>query len=659
MSFSLKDYSGFEKIGEGGMGKVFLATQISLDRKVVIKEIAADLLKNPALVQRFENEAKLAASLEHDNIIRVYDFGADSGFFYIAMEYIDGPNLEQLLAEQGFPKEVGLMVVLQALKGLNYAHQQGIAHGDVKPDNILVSRTGRVKITDFGLSYLNAQTTNFPIAEMVFLTPAYMPPEQAKEIEAQHLDKEEFFETIPAFAQPRMVTSLTETDRQGQDIRGDIWSTGVMLYRILSGSFPFSGENISRLAHSIEHGNAKPIRQFVPSLPEKLEESIDRCLMKEPGDRLLTLDTLIESLENFFFDIGIRDIEKQIGKYLAKGPAAVVELEKLLSGYHIRLSEEYLAGGDTIKSDIHFEEAEKANPSAGSAPANGRPWKALPSRTSITQRVPVVKIRNGRKTGKGGAFTVFARAAAIMLIALLGAAGSFAIVKKITAEDGGAETVKKAAGILRDTVRQQPPAAGTVSAPADSLHFADYPLPISEDTAHRLQEVARMEYIGKNRSMISSSGHTARTASVQTGTLKIATVPFPAKIYVDGNENTSPEKLKRGVRLPSGVHVIAAAAEGYESFLDLVTIVKDSVINFQMELKPLGKTGGILDVSCYPQSTIYVDGIARGRTPKTVSLSEGRHFVILHRDGYEPFSQAVEVLPEKPVQLQVKLEKQQ
>jgi hypothetical protein len=145
---------------------------------------------------------------------------------------------------------------------------------------------------------------------------------------------------------------------------------------------------------------------------------------------------------------------------------------------------------------------------------------------------------------------------------------------------------------------------------------------------------------------------------VKTGTLKIAVVPFPAKVYVDGDENTSSEKLKRGVRLPAGVHVIAAAAEGYESYLDLVTIVKDSVINFQIELKLLGKTGSILDVSCYPQSTIYVDGIARGRTPKTVSLSEGRHFVILHRDGYEPFSQSVEVLPENPVQLQIRLEKQ-
>jgi serine/threonine protein kinase len=659
MAFSLQDYSGFKKIGEGGMGKVFLATQISLDRKVVIKEIAADLLKNPALVQRFENEAKLAASLEHDNIIRVYDFGADSGFFYIAMEYIDGPNLEHLLTTQGFPKEVGLMVVLQALKGLSYAHQHGIAHGDVKPDNILISKTGKVKLTDFGLSYLNAQTADFPIADMVFLTPAYMPPEQAKEIEAQHLDKEDFYETIPAFAQPRIVASLIETDSEQQNMRKDIWSVGVMLYRILSGTFPFSGENISRLAHSIEHENLTPIRKFVPYLPEKLEEYIDRCLRKEPGDRLLTLDSLIEPLENLFFDIGIRDIEKQIGKYLAEGAAAVVELEKLLSGYHIRLSEEYLAGGDAFKSDIHFKEAEKANPSAGRAPANGRPGKALPSRTSITQSVPVVKIRNSSKTGKSGVFTAFARNSAIMLIALLGAAGLFAIVKINSAEGGGAESVKGAAETLRDTVRQQQAPAETASPSADSLHPADYPLPLSEDTAHRLQEIARLEYMRKNRSILSSSGLTSRTASVQTGTLKIAAVPFPARVYVDGNENTSPEKLNRGVLLPAGVHVIAAAAEGYESYLDLITIVKDSVINFQIELKPLGKTSSILDVSCYPQSTIYVDGIARGRTPKTVSLSEGKHFVILHRDGYESFSQAVEVLPEKPVQLQIRLEKQQ
>ena len=314
------------------------------------------MLKDAALIQRFENEAKSAASLDHDNIIRVYDFGEDNGSFYISMEYIDGPNLEQLLSWTPFPKEIGLMVVFHALKGLHYAHGQGIAHGDVKPDNILISKTGRVKLTDFGISYVNAQSENLPAEGVVFLTPAYMPPEQAAEVEGQNSDDDISSETIPA-----ALRSGQNTEIEKPDIRRDIWSAGVLLYRVLCERLPFSGENVSELAQSIGHAKETNILQIVPALPEDLAESISACLIKEPQNRLSTLEPLIESIQNFLFDIGFRDIEKEIEKYLIDRFTATAELEKLLISYHIRKGEENLGLGNELKSAAHFEEAEKIN----------------------------------------------------------------------------------------------------------------------------------------------------------------------------------------------------------------------------------------------------------------------------------------------------------
>ena len=185
MAFSLKDFVDIKKIGEGGMASVFLATQVSLGRKVVIKQLALDLEKDQRLIKRFENEAKCAAALDHENIIQVFDYGEDNGSFYISMEYIDGWDLEHLMHRQPFPMEIGMMMLLKALKGLNYAHARGTIHCDVKPGNILVSKAGKVKIVDFGLAQASYQAAEASHSSSVFITPGYMPPEVASGGSAQ------------------------------------------------------------------------------------------------------------------------------------------------------------------------------------------------------------------------------------------------------------------------------------------------------------------------------------------------------------------------------------------------------------------------------------------------------------------------------------------
>ena len=174
MAFLLKDYTDIQEIARGGMGKVYLATQISLNRKVIIKEMASGLLVNKTEIRRFENEARAAAALDHDNIIRIYDFGEDRGSFYIAMEYIDGPDLESILKDRNYLPEIGLMIVLFALKGLNHAHAHRIIHRDIKPGNILVSKAGAVKVVDFGLAHAGSQQLHLTASDVIVGTPLFM-----------------------------------------------------------------------------------------------------------------------------------------------------------------------------------------------------------------------------------------------------------------------------------------------------------------------------------------------------------------------------------------------------------------------------------------------------------------------------------------------------
>ena len=214
------------------MGNVYLATQVALDRRVVIKELTSTSQKDPKLIKRFENEAKSAAGLDHDNIIKVFDFGEDRQSFFISMEYVDGLDLEQLMYWKPFPREIGLMILLQAMKGLNYAHNQGIVHCDVKPGNILISKTGKVKVVDFGLAHASIRAAEYADKASVFITPGYMPPELA-------------------------------SGNDGENVLMDIWSTGVLAYRIICGVLPFASDDIRKLIFSIVHEQRK--RMFSPS----------------------------------------------------------------------------------------------------------------------------------------------------------------------------------------------------------------------------------------------------------------------------------------------------------------------------------------------------------------------------------------------------------
>jgi protein kinase-like protein len=204
---ALPQYDRFEPIGAGGMGVVWRARQIQLERTVAIKLLRPELAADPSFAERFAREARALARLQHPNIVGVHDYGEVLGLFYLVMEHVDGTDLRTLLGS-GLTSEQALAIVPQLCDALQYAHEEGVVHRDIKPENILVDRRGRVRIADFGLAKLkDTQASRATSSGRVMGTAHYMAPEQI--------------------------------DRPGEvDHRADIFALGVVLYEMLTGKLP-------------------------------------------------------------------------------------------------------------------------------------------------------------------------------------------------------------------------------------------------------------------------------------------------------------------------------------------------------------------------------------------------------------------------------------
>ena len=231
-----------ELLGRGGMGAVYKARQINLDRMVALKVIPPDAAKDPAFAERFAREARALARLNHPNIVTVYDFGQAGEVYFLLMEYVDGLNLRQTLRTGHLAPQEALAIVPSICDALQYAHDQGVVHRDIKPENVLLDRTGRVKIADFGLAKLLGKgPDDFTLTrtQQVMGTPRYMAPEQIEK--------------------PATV-----------DHRADIYSLGVMIYEMLTGELPM--------------GNFQPPSKKV-QIDVRIDQVVLRALEREPDRR--------------------------------------------------------------------------------------------------------------------------------------------------------------------------------------------------------------------------------------------------------------------------------------------------------------------------------------------------------------------------------------
>jgi len=256
-----------ERIGQGGMGAVFKARQVSMDRLVALKILPRRLAQNEDFVQRFLREARSAAKLRHPNIVQAYDVGFADGYYFFAMEFVDGETLSQIVARQGpLEQNRALDIMKQTCSALVAAHKAGIVHRDIKPSNIMIDNNGEVRVTDFGLAKRTEGDVNVTADGRVLGTPAYLAPEMAKGAEA--------------------------------DARSDLYSLGATIFYALSGRPPFEGNNFSEVLIKQATEPAPPLAAVAPSVDRRLCYIVDHLLRKNPEARYPSAEALLDDLQN-------------------------------------------------------------------------------------------------------------------------------------------------------------------------------------------------------------------------------------------------------------------------------------------------------------------------------------------------------------------------
>src|SRR6266571_5215367 len=267
------NYKITHKLGAGGQGTVYKATDQKLGRTVVIKVLPAELTARETNLKRFEREARLASALDHPNICTIFDMDETNGLHYIAMQYVEGKNVRQLCNGRPLELDSALRIAIQVTDALAAAHARGIIHRDIKSGNVMVTDVGQVKILDFGLAKLldeeetrsGIDRTQLTEVGVPYGTATYAAPEQAR------------------------------GDRV--DARADIFSTGVLLYEMLTGTWPFRGKTTIDVRHAVIHDQPKPLAEARPGqTPARLQQILDHAIAKDPRDRYQKVSELRDEL---------------------------------------------------------------------------------------------------------------------------------------------------------------------------------------------------------------------------------------------------------------------------------------------------------------------------------------------------------------------------
>ena len=334
MGQTFGNYKITAKIGAGGQGTVYKATDTRLGRNVVIKVLPAELTARDTNLKRFDREARLASALDHPNICTIFDLGETEGLHYIAMQYVEGRNVRQLVNGRPLELDSALRIAIQVADALATAHARGIIHRDIKSGNVMVTDEGQVKVLDFGLAKLldenEAQASGIHRTELTevgvpYGTATYAAPEQAR------------------------------GDRV--DWRADIFSTGVLLYEMLTGTWPFRGKTTIDVRHAVIHDQPKSLAEARPSpAPARLQTILDKAMAKEPRDRYQKITELRDELRKVLQDISTNpefEVAAAPARHLSSSPVSrAMRWLKRMSGGELHTSAPQLTSRPAV-TELH------------------------------------------------------------------------------------------------------------------------------------------------------------------------------------------------------------------------------------------------------------------------------------------------------------------
>jgi len=587
-----RNYQILNTIATGGTAVLYKAIQTSLDRPVVIKRLHSHLTSDPNFTRRFEIEAKAAASLDHENIVRIIDFGSSNNNYFIVMEYIDGISLKELIQQKGkLGEELTLLIAHEICMGLDHAHQRGIIHRDIKPANIMITREGHVKITDFGLAKLHENQTQQTVASTLLGTPLYMSPEQA------------IGDTI--------------------DNRSDLFSLGTICYEMITGTQPFKGENYASVIQNIINGHVPSPSKICKDISARTEYIIMKALSKEPSKRYRTAMEMAREIESYLGQEKIVTVKERLRRIMNGEDDIVEESTGLKEPGRSRIMKSITAfitislAAVALMTFIFYPErvdnfrkrmeallkpdpSPAANYITASMQDNGQPQIKLSNSSGsdvIIRPLPTAQESDSADgIGASGADSIAAETAAVP--PATGNTGNTArnLAENTSTEQKNTNEENKPSsreekskpvpsnGLIE--VRVDPPADIMIDGKTRTFSSSLGPLELSRG-AHEL--VCRRDGYKEYRETIHiKRGELSRRNIILqkiTGRLQFNTMNG-ARIFIDGEfKGTTP--LSSPLVIPSGKHEVELKKPGYKTWSSIVYIPENEDITLNISLVPM------------------------------------------------------------------------
>ncbi|MGH9491969.1 MAG: protein kinase domain-containing protein [Terriglobales bacterium] len=554
-------YKIIGEVGKGAMGVVYKATDPTIGRTVALKTMRVDVhgIEAEEMLQRFRNEAKAAGVMNHGNIVTIYDAGEQDGLFYIAMECIEGVTLHRLLADRRvIAVENVVEYSRQVCAGLDYAHSHGVVHRDVKPANLMIEANGTVKIMDFGIA--KAGGAGMTTAGQVLGTPNYMSPEQVK--------------------------------GRPLDGRSDLFSFGVILYEMVTGEKPFTGQNVTTIVYKIVHENPIPPRDLDVTIHPGLSWIITKALAKSPDERFQTGAELVKALQN----------------YKAYGPSGEP------------------TASVTTRATASADTAQAAAMAPGAKAAKEKPAGVL------------AKWQPQLET----AFPTLAKRpmyAATGLMVLVLAVAGFAYYRHLAAtpvEPPAQQQPAAAAPQTTSPPASEPQASQTGgSQPAVGEAASQPSSTTAEPVSKPPEEHPTAPVKGRSQpTRVTSTPITpGRKVAPGSGELRLTSYPPGAQVQIDGW--TEPKWITpfNSPSMSAGAHTVIFSKGGYITQRQTVEVAAGRSLTVHAQMSTAVST---LSVSSDPAgASILVDGKETGRlTPAKISVEKGEHKIIVRKQGF-------------------------
>jgi serine/threonine protein kinase len=656
------------ELGRGSMGIVYQGYDPIIGRTVAIKTMITEGQSPQEFHEykaRFQREAQAAGILTHPNIITVYDFGEDNGILYLAMEFLEGKSLEKLAEEQNvLPVETILPIYDQVCSALDFAHQNGIVHRDVKPANIMILRNGIVKMTDFGIAKM--MSMGMTQAGQILGTPNYMSPEQVK---------------------GRQV-----------DGRSDIFSLGVILYELVTGEKPFGGQNITTVIYKIINENPIPPRELDGTIHSGLNYVIAKALAKNPDERYQSCRELAEDLRNY----------KTLGSAATPQGTVVLKVAPIIAPPPPRAippaPPEAPPPAPALRQPLPEPNPQGPPQSVAETPiASSLNIQVIPPAHPRSQEIPQITWVLG----------------ALLVVAVLVMTGYFVVVHRqnqtlrqspnpVVASTPGSQqtpppavpvTVPAAAPTTEATTpTQQPPEVKAPETPAkpavtprQELSHAHAPvskagllLVSSNITGAKITIDGRSDAswvtpytildlpAGTHNVLISKAGYEdfqqsvtiegGQTSSVMgnlstpIGEIDITTTPSGVEVLIDG-KSYGPSPVRTTVA--AGEHTYTVKRPGVEPYESRFNMLSGGIVTKMVNLGGAVTTGIVEVRTIPPGATVQADGsLVGGLTPTSFRLSPGSHTLVISLTGYPPTRRQVTVSENATIPVNINLTSQ-